>query len=1422
MLRTRHRQITLPAIRTRSKNQPLWAQLIIQILTTAIFHPWTLTSSPTRLREVRQAAGLSRCFRMPQEDSQMTPRYRLCLSQQAEARCLNLMLPLRHGFDPAHPKGTPMTRFLIVQFLLPLALFGANPAMTDFNSNQFGTTGNKVVIKSGAALTNTAFTGTLTLNGGTFTNGGVTSGSVLSVSTRSAMEALAGLVDGTPVLLKGYYVQGDAPTVTYIYVAGDTSTVDDGSVITNASGRFKLYPQGGRVDIRTFGAIPDWTGYFAGSWTNGSTNIVLASAPSLDYVGKKIAFMRGNTSLGATVTANLTGSAVSSFTVSAGGQGYINTPAIVKTAGNGSGGSFTAVLTAGVLTSVTVGAGGTGYDANTAFGVKSTDVGTTNAPYFTAAPTTVLSQSGSNLTVTLAPTFTAQLNSSDAPSYAVLYTENSNNIQRALTYAGANGLETYIPGGNFGSGPLYLVAGQKVTGGGKNISFMHLSPKVGISTFRKALFAPKNINGVNGRHLTDTLLADVDIGNFTINGEANLQSPLGTDLNNGLFAIFGINCIAVENWNIHDMIITNTQGAAIYFGSGTPTGGSSGDWAAVQSLYIKVDRCRFIGNWRQAHQMSNAKRITETDCELIDSSLGYYSGQVLRNLDTGTSIGEDGTYSPEQIDLEANNQTTSGLNKFVNCWMQNQYGKAADLFYDQEHTDFIHCTFYNCRNGAITSSSSSGAGASSGLDSGSEWSIIDGCRFISTSTNNGAHLQIKSRGIKVVNCYFEGKTSATVGGNHDVIVDGSGYAALSSPTYLMNGNMFANNTFNLYPTDGTVVAGAMKFFGANSNFRDFFWANNNIIQGVVDMRIMGDRTEGQISALGAASYVPQGYAYQTAAGGTPDYQSENITNGFGSQDWTIQLQYAMNSSTTKNGELFRWTSPAATEIIISDKITLSTNFLTIAWNPTNVGSRTINVPIGSIKGAFGAVEAHQLTRPVNLTVTKTHGSVYAFAVTAGGTGYTSAPTVTVATGSATGTAQISAAGVVTNIYVSAMGSSYTTNPVVTLSGGGGSGATATASAGRLDVYLDDTLVFTDYGIDIITTMSSGVSSSFSIGRGTGTQARAWYGVSIWNRALNEQDIRQAFTFGPAQSDRWGFPNGTLGCFAYVRFNTGIGYWFPDLSGNGMHVWTGQATTHSIPKTTGQIIKRIARTTTGVTSFNVAVAASDCIPANSRITSIYAISISGGAPTVTVGFDATAVANPITSATTLTASVTNYLPLVQDYIYGSTNRPLYVSSTAGTNIWVINYTQDQGKLSGPFLGFQDASSAAAGDIGETLTSAVAVTGAFNMATTVVTNVTSLSLTPGRWIVYGNANFTGTNSTITAMSAGITSTTATIPTDGTEQNSWVALTTTSFKDSIAVKPKAFTVSTTTPVYLVMVGTFSTANSVGAYGSMIAQRQ
>jgi predicted secreted hydrolase len=72
----------------------------------------------------------------------------------------------------------------------------------------------------------------------------------------------------------------------------------------------------------------------------------------------------------------------------------------------------------------------------------------------------------------------------------------------------------------------------------------------------------------------------------------------------------------------------------------------------------------------------------------------------------------------------------------------------------------------------------------------------------------------------------------------------------------------------------------------------------------------------------------------------------------------------------------------------------------------------------------------------------------AIAVTAGGSGYTSSPTVTIAGGGGTGAAAIplldATTGAVSEVVVVNPGTGYTSEPTITISGGGGTGATAYA------------------------------------------------------------------------------------------------------------------------------------------------------------------------------------------------------------------------------------------------------------------------------------------------------------------------------------------------------------------------------------------
>ena len=84
-------------------------------------------------------------------------------------------------------------------------------------------------------------------------------------------------------------------------------------------------------------------------------------------------------------------------------------------------------------------------------------------------------------------------------------------------------------------------------------------------------------------------------------------------------------------------------------------------------------------------------------------------------------------------------------------------------------------------------------------------------------------------------------------------------------------------------------------------------------------------------------------------------------------------------------------------------------------------------------------------------------SVASISVTAAGSGYTSAPTVTISaspstSGTAAATADLGGGSTVTAITVTFPGFGYTSAPTVTLSGGGGTGATATATLSTAWTY----------------------------------------------------------------------------------------------------------------------------------------------------------------------------------------------------------------------------------------------------------------------------------------------------------------------------------------------------------------------------------
>lgn len=136
------------------------------------------------------------------------------------------------------------------------------------------------------------------------------------------------------------------------------------------------------------------------------------------------------------------------------------------------------------------------------------------------------------------------------------------------------------------------------------------------------------------------------------------------------------------------------------------------------------------------------------------------------------------------------------------------------------------------------------------------------------------------------------------------------------------------------------------------------------------------------------------------------------------------------------------------------------------------------------------------------------------------------------------------------------------------------------------------------------------------------------------------------------------------------------------------------------------------------------------------------------------------------------------------------------------------------------GVTDGSAPAPNTVGEYFETAFPFVSAVSLTTQQTKNVFTIELPAGDWDVEGNVNISYTSATSTDRSAGLTSTSATIPSDGTGVNSAVQFTTTTIVDGITIPRKRFSLTQTTTIYMVVRTTF-TAGSAAAYGAITARR-
>ena len=162
------------------------------------------------------------------------------------------------------------------------------------------------------------------------------------------------------------------------------------------------------------------------------------------------------------------------------------------------------------------------------------------------------------------------------------------------------------------------------------------------------------------------------------------------------------------------------------------------------------------------------------------------------------------------------------------------------------------------------------------------------------------------------------------------------------------------------------------------------------------------------------------------------------------------------SSVTNTASLATSYTPAvqasATTFLRRPEVNITKRANDTALAPGDSFQYTIDVVNAGTGSATGVIVTDPL--PSHLTTSNTSTTVVSgVSITAGGSGYATAPAVTFTGGGGTGAAgtAIVSGGVVVGVTITSGGSGYTSNPAVGFVGGGGTGATATAARSSVTV-----------------------------------------------------------------------------------------------------------------------------------------------------------------------------------------------------------------------------------------------------------------------------------------------------------------------------------------------------------------------------------
>jgi hypothetical protein len=164
---------------------------------------------------------------------------------------------------------------------------------------------------------------------------------------------------------------------------------------------------------------------------------------------------------------------------------------------------------------------------------------------------------------------------------------------------------------------------------------------------------------------------------------------------------------------------------------------------------------------------------------------------------------------------------------------------------------------------------------------------------------------------------------------------------------------------------------------------------------------------------------------------------------------------------------------------------------------------------------------------------------------------------------------------------------------------------------------------------------------------------------------------------------------------------------------------------------------------------------------------------------------------------------------------STNTQLLtplISSATATGVKIVGSTNGVG--------------ATAGSYGEYQAAVVPLASAVAMANSTIVNIASLSLTAGDWQISGLVQFGGTTAVLTAVVAGINTTSAVMPIVGTgdgasfAEQSFGATGVEAYGSTLGLPPVRLLLTATTTVYLNAFGAFA-SGTLSGYGQITARR-